>query len=320
MHLVTGGAGFIGINLVDRLLSRGEAVIVLDRLVRGREAALRGLRGRPGFRFKQVDCADLEAFRRCMRELCAEGQVREAWHLAANSDIPAGIADPQVDHRDTFLTTFNVLMVMREWKIPVLRFSSSSSIYGEFGDKAIEEDSGPLRPISNYGAMKLASEAQICAALETFLMRADVFRFPNVVGAPATHGVIYDFVTKLRRTPDRLDVLGDGTQHKPYMHVEDLVDAMLFIAARGNGRLNVFNIAPRDDGVTVRFIAETVRDVVAPAAEIRFGAGDRGWVGDGPKFRDSTVRLDRLGWHARMNSADAVRRAAREIAAQGPGE
>jgi UDP-glucose 4-epimerase len=242
------------------------------------------------------------------------------WHLAANSDIPAGVTDPLVDHRDTFLTTFNMLMVMRELKIPAIRFSSSSSIYGEFGDKLIEEDSGPLRPISNYGAMKLAAEAQISAARETFLERADIFRFPNVVGTPATHGVIYDFVAKLRRTPDRLDVLGDGSQQKPYMHVDDLIDAMLFIAARADERLNVFNIGPDDDGVTVRFIAETVRDIVAPGAVIRFGAGDRGWVGDVPKFRYSTARLERLRWRPKLSSADAVRRAAREIAAQGPWE
>jgi UDP-glucose 4-epimerase len=316
MHLVTGGAGFIGINLVDRLLSRGEGVIVLDSLVRGREAYLRRFAGRAGLRFKQVDCADLAALRGCMAAIASRGQIREAWHLAANSDIPAGVADPTVDHRDTFLTTFNTLMVMRESEIPTIRFASSSSIYGEFGDALITEDSGPLRPISNYGAMKLAAEAQISAALEAFLTRADVFRFPNVVGTPATHGVIHDFVAKLRRDGDHLDVLGDGTQQKPYMHVDDLVDAMLFIAETADERLNVFNIGPHDDGVSVRFIAETVRDLVAPAAEIRFGRGDRGWVGDVPKFRYSTGRLDRLGWRPRLGSADAVRRAAGEIAAQ----
>jgi UDP-glucose 4-epimerase len=317
MHLVTGGAGFIGINLVDRLLARGEAVVVLDSCVRGRESYLSRFAGRPGLGFKHVDCADLAALRRSVSEIASPGQIKEVWHLAANSDIPAGVTDPGIDHRDTFLTTFNILIVMRELQIPVIRFSSSSSIYGEFGDKPIEEDSGPLRPISNYGAMKLASEAQISSALEAFLQRADIFRFPNVVGTPATHGVIHDFVVKLRRVGDHLDVLGDGTQQKPYMHVADLVDALLFIADRANERCNVFNIAPNDEGVTVRFIAETVRAIVAPAAEIRFGAGDRGWTGDVPKFRYSTARLERLGWRPRLGSADAVRRAAREIAAQG---
>jgi UDP-glucose 4-epimerase len=320
MHLVTGGAGFIGINLIERLLSRGEPVIALDNLVRGREAYLRRFEGRAGFRFKQVDCADLEALRRCMNEIGSTGAIREVWHLAANSDIPAGVADPLVDHRDTFLTTFNTLIVMRELKIPVMRFSSSSSIYGEFGGRLIEEGSGPLRPISNYGAMKLAAEAQISAARETFLERADIFRFPNVVGTPATHGVIYDFVAKLRRTSDHLEVLGDGSQQKPYMHVDDLIDALLFIAARASERFNVFNIAPDDDGVTVRFIAETVRDIVAPRAEIRFGTGERGWVGDVPKFRYATGRLEGLGWRPKLSSAEAVRQAAREIAAQGRGQ
>jgi UDP-glucose 4-epimerase len=316
LHLVTGGAGFVGINLIDRLLTRGHRVIDVDNCTRGRLADLQRFTARPDFHFIAVDCADLSAFRNALASVISRGEIGEVWHLAANSDIAAGIADPTIDCRDTFMTTFNTLMIMRELEAAVLRFSSSSAIYGDHGHAEIREDTAVFRPISNYGAMKLASEAQISAAVEAFLERADIFRFPNVVGTPATHGVIYDLVRKLRATPDRLDVLGDGTQQKPYMHVEELLDAMLFIAGHATSRFNEFNIGPRGEGVTVRFIAETVRDAVSPRAEIRFGKGDRGWLGDVPKFRYSTKRLDELGWRPKLDSAEAVRRAVHGIVRQ----
>jgi UDP-glucose 4-epimerase len=236
--------------------------------------------------------------------------------MAANSDIPAGIADPAIDLRDTFMTTFNTLLVMRELGIGNLNFASSSAIYGDLGDAEIHEDMGPLQPISNYGAMKLASEAQIRAAVESYLGRANIFRFPNVVGPPATHGVILDFVRKLAATPDELTVLGDGTQQKLYLHVQDLVSAMLHIADHAPDRFNVLNIGPQDTGATVRQIAESVRDRIAPRARIAFGEGNRGWVGDVPKFRYSTSRLAALGWQPKLTSREAVARAVDEIASQ----
>jgi UDP-glucose 4-epimerase len=162
--------------------------------------------------------------------------------------------------------------------------------------------------------MKLASEGQISAAAEAYGCQASIFRFPNVVGAPATHGAIFDFINKLRTNPQRLTVLGNGTQQKAYLHVEDLVDAMLFIAERAPNKVNLYNIGPNDAGVTVRFIAQSVRDVVAPEAEIVYGHGDRGWIGDVPKFRYATRKLAQLGWKPSMNSETAVRRAIDEIA------
>jgi UDP-glucose 4-epimerase len=316
LHVVTGGAGFVGVNLIARLLARGDGVIALDNYVRGRQANLHRFSTHQGLRLITVDCADLGALRSAMSSVASRGEISEVWHLAANSDIPAGVAAPMVDLRDTFLTTFNTLIVMREFDIATLRFSSSSAVYGDFGELEVREDTAVCRPISNYGAMKLASEAQIRAAVEAFLARADIFRFPNVVGTPATHGVIYDFVHKLRRTPERLDVLGDGTQQKLYTHVDELIDAMLFITERAIDRVNIFNIGPRDEGVTVRFIAETVRDTVSPHAEICYGQSPRGWLGDVPKFRYSTDRLAELGWRPKLGSADAVRRAVKSIAEQ----
>lgn len=316
-HVVTGGAGFVAVNLIARLLARGDRVIALDDLSRGLRAHWTRFSDESGFRAAVVDCADLGAYRAALGD--AQG-ITDIWHLAANSDIPAGIADPNIDLAGTFLTTFNTLVVMRERAIPALHFASSSAIYGDLGEAAIHEDIGPLEPISNYGAMKLASEAQIRAAVEAGLPRADVFRFPNVVGVPATHGVMLDFVRKLEATPDRLDVLGNGTQRKAYLHVEELVDAMLFIAERASGRYNVYNVGPSDDGIFVADIATIVRDLAAPGAEIRFGAEGRGWVGDVPRFRYDTSRLGALGWRPALDSGGAVRRAAAQIVAQERGD
>jgi UDP-glucose 4-epimerase len=313
LHVITGGAGFVAVNLARRLLADGQSVVALDDLSRGRRADLAEFVPAPGFTFEKVDCADPESLTQAVGEL--PGPVEHLWHLAANSDIPAGIADPRIDLRRTFMTTFAVLEAMRRRQIPELHFASSSAIYGDHGDREIHEDIGPNEPISNYGAMKQASEAQIRAAVEAGLSRADIFRFPNVVGVPATHGVILDFVRKLSVTPTRLEVLGDGTQQKPYLHVEDLVDAMLHVAALP-GRYKVFNIGPSDPGVTVRAIAETVRDLVSPQAEIVYGDQPRGWVGDVPRFRYSVRRLAESGWSPSLTSEQAVLRAAREIVRQ----
>jgi UDP-glucose 4-epimerase len=309
-HLVTGGAGFIAVNLIRRLLQASDRVIAVDDLSRGRREALAEFEPSNRFHFCHVDCADSDALLASL-----DKPIDEVWHLAANSDIPAGVADHRIDLHRTFLTTIGTLEFMKARGIGVLNFASSSAIYGDHGDAEIEEDTGPLQPISNYGAMKLASEAQIRAAVEAWLARANIARFPNVIGVPATHGVILDFVRKLKADRSVLSVLGDGSQQKAYLHVDDLVEAMLHIS-RLDGRYLVFNVGPDDAGVTVRAIAETVRDRVAPDAVLQFGEGNRGWVGDVPRFRYSVARLSGSGWMPTLDSADAVRRAVDEIALQ----
>lgn len=303
-------------NLIGRLLDRGQAVLALDNLSRGTLGNIAAFRDHPRFAFAQADLADLGAYRTVLAAHERLGPVTEVWHLAANSDIPAGIADAGIDLRDTFMTTFNTLEVMRGCGARRLLFASSSAIYGDMGERELTEDAGPLFPISNYGAMKLASEAAITAAAESFLEQALLFRFPNVVGVPATHGVILDFIARLRHEPHYLDVLGDGTQQKAYLHVSDLVDAMLLIQAKTKARRDAFNIGPTDSGVSVRRIAEETVAVVAQGAELRFGEGNRGWVGDVPRFRYATDRVQALGWHPSMDSLGAIQRAIREIASQ----
>lgn len=314
--LITGVAGFIGCNLAGALLERGVSVFGVDNLCRGSLANLSKFEGDPRFSFVEVDVADFTSFRKVFAMFHARDPITEVWHMAANSDIPAGIADANIDLRDTFMTTFNTLQLMKEFEVPVIAFASSSAIYGDLGDRPLTEDIGPLLPISNYGAMKLASEVTISAAVESDLDRAYLFRFPNVIGVPATHGVMLDFVRKLAATPDNLIVLGDGTQQKGYLHVEELVDAMLFIRDNAPEQVAVYNIGADDDGVTVRFIAEETIREAAPGATITFGTGNKGWVGDVPRFAYSVDKLKALGFKSRLGSVEAVCLALRQIVTQ----
>ncbi|MDR2123642.1 MAG: NAD-dependent epimerase/dehydratase family protein [Desulfovibrio sp.] len=315
--ILIGGAGFIGSRLARRLLERGEHVLVIDNLCRGRRAFLPDMPGLERLEFVEADAADSAALLRACTPFHARFPTAMVRHMAANSDIPAGIADPAVDLRDTFMTTYAVLEVMKTLGFKRLAFASSSAVYGDHGPETLlREESGPLLPISNYGAMKLASEALISAAAESFLECALIFRFPNVVGTPATHGVIVDFIRKLRTSPARLEVLGNGTQQKAYLHVEELIEAMLFIEERASGNTSLYNRGPADAGCRVSDIAEAVVARVAPQAGIDYGAENRGWVGDVPKFRYGVDKLARLGWKPRLSSLEAVRRAVDEIAAQ----
>jgi UDP-glucose 4-epimerase len=308
--LVTGAAGFIGSHLVDRLLAGGSRVIGIDDLSLGTMKNLEAASAHERFVFAKLDLNDLSSCEKFVAGQLNGGTAELVWHMAANSDISAGVNNPEIDLKATFLTTYNVVQLMHRLGLGRLAFASSSAIYGDH-KSLLSEETGPLFPISNYGAMKLASEGVISAAVERFLEQAWIFRFPNVVGGRATHGVIFDFLKKLRKNSDELEVLGDGSQEKPYLHVSDLIDAMLFISQNAHSKLNCFNIAPTS-ATTVRHIAEATVAVVAPGAKLRYTGGNRGWVGDVPKFAYSVDKLHRLGWHPRFTSNQAVETAIRE--------
>jgi UDP-glucose 4-epimerase len=312
--LVTGAAGFVGSNFVRALISQGLEVIGVDNLSLGKKSNLDAVIDSKAFMFEELDLSDFLAVEAFFETIGRDRKVDEIWHFAANSDIQNGVADWNVDFNDTFLTTFNLVQCAERLSIARFFFSSSSAVYGDHGYEQLHEGSGPLLPISNYGAMKLASEAVIAAASEKFLSAAVIFRFPNVIGLPATHGVIFDLIQRLKGNRSELHVLGNGTQQKIYLHVDDLISAMLFVSEHSHNKLEVFNIGPEDDGVSVSFIASEVVSVVAPTASIVFGCQNKGWIGDVPRFRFRIDKLKNLGWSANASSSAAIRKAVREIA------
>lgn len=292
----------------------GRPVVLIDDLSLGCEANLKWLDHCDSVRFAKADCSNPAALRTAVDALGAS-PITDVWHLAANSDIAAGSKDLNVDLRRTFLSTTGILLMLQELAPATIHFTSSSAIYGNRNDFRVTESDGPFEPISYYGAMKLASEAQLRAAVEHFVPKVNILRLSNIVGMPATHGVVLDFVNSLMAEPDRLTVRGDGMQRKPYLHVSELIDAMLFVADHARDRFNVFNVGPDDDGVSIATIADIVAAAVSPRAAIAFGAEPQGWVGDIPKFRLSGDRLVTLGWTSRLTSEEAVRRAVAEIVA-----
>lgn len=315
--VIIGGAGFIGIKFVSHFLRNNEDVLVLDNLCRGKKDYLENLPEKKKLTFINTDVSDFNKVFEIIKKYHSENKINSIWHLAANSDIPAGITDSKIDLKDTFMTTYSLLEVMKIFNIKNLIFSSSSAIYGDHGgDLQLKEDTGPLLPISNYGAMKLASEAIISAATENFLDHAWIFRFPNVIGTPATHGVILDLIRKLKANPEQLAVLGNGTQQKAYLHVNDLIEGMLFIVEKSKEKMNLFNIGPADEGCRVVDIANAVVKRVSPGAKIIFGKENKGWIGDVPKFRYCIENAKNLGWQPKLSSFNAMKYAVDEIAKQ----
>lgn len=310
--LVTGGAGFIGSHLCDRLLERKAQVWCVDNLRLGRARNIAHLQASRDFRFLELDVLD----RRSLAELFAEARFDAVFHMAANSDIAAGSADFRLDLELNQLTTVAVLEAMQAHGVKRLLFASTSAIFGET-DALLHEDFAPLQPISFYGASKLAAEAYISVFAHTFGGRAVVLRFPNVVGERATHGVIYDFLRKLDADRGTLEVLGDGNQTKPYLYVHDLVDAILTAWDKADVPLSVYH-ASGIGNTTVREIAEIVVAAAGrPDTRLVYTGGDRGWPGDVPSFSFDNSRLQALGWHPKRNSTEAVRHAVERILANG---
>src|SRR6202049_111603 len=299
--LVTGGAGFIGSHLCDRLLDRGEQVWCLDNLRLGRRRNIAHLATSAAFRFVELDLLDPAS----VATLFDEVQFDAVFHLAANSDIAAGAGNFRLDLELNQLTTVAVLEAMRSHEVKHLFFASTSAIFGET-DALLHENFAPLKPISFYGASKLAAEAYVSVFAHTFGGRAVILRFPNVVGERATHGVIYDLLRKLEADRGRLEVLGDGNQSKPYLYVGDLVGAVLTAWDKAEGALAVYHAA----GIGTTSVRE-IAAIVAGAAGRRptrvvYVGGDRGWPGDVPRFRYDISRLQALGWQPQRHSTEAV--------------
>jgi UDP-glucose 4-epimerase len=306
--LVTGGAGFIGSHIADRLLTDGYQVVAVDNFELGRIENIAHLAKEPRFEFRHLDVLEHST----LEELFKHCHFSAVFHMAANSDIARGGADTERDLRLTFLSTFKVLEAMRRHKVPQIVFASSSAVYGERQER-LAEDAGPLQPVSLYGAAKLAAEAYVSAFAHNFGVQAWVCRFPNVVGERATHGVVYEFIERLRQEPSRLRILGNGEQEKPYLYVRDVVDAIVFLWKNSSEPLNCFNIGVAGATKVTRIAEMVVQEMGLSGVAFDYTGGDRGWVGDVPHFQYDASRLASLGWQAPRDSDASVRLAIQRI-------
>lgn len=305
-YFITGGAGFIGSHMVDALIDKGQ-VTVYDNLSSGKLEFIDKHLGKPNLCFVRGDCGDLEH----LKEAMAGHDL--AIHYASNPDIARGFFETDLDIKEGTILTYNVLEAMRTTGVKRILYTSGSGIYGDVGTTPTPEEFGPLLPISFYGASKLACEGLISAFCYQFDMQGYVLRMGNVVGRRQTHGVGFDFINKLKEEPGRLEILGDGTQQKSYVHVSDVINAHLFVAENTKDVVNVFNLAT-DDTLDVTSIADiVVEEMALKGVELAYTGGDRGWKGDVPQVRLPTEKLKAAGWSCTHNSMQAVRRSVREM-------
>jgi UDP-glucose 4-epimerase len=309
--LVTGAAGFIASNLIPRLVGRGDEVWGIDNFFLGKRAYVAQ---HQRFHFHEFDLLDLDR----VVKVFEDAKPELVWHLAANSDISYGTTYTDFDLKGGTLVTYNILEAMRRTNAKHLIFSSSGAVYGEPTVMPTPEDYGPIFPISLYAASKVACETLVTAYVHNYDMRCWMYRFGNIVGPNPTHGVIHDFVLRLRENRRELKVLGDGTQSKPYVHVEDCIEGMEFGYAHAGQTVNCYNLAV-DDQTSVTEIAGWTIEAMGidrSSIEIKYSGGSRGWKGDVPQVKLDTHRMTKLGWKPKLSSREAVRRTIGEIVEQ----
>jgi len=308
-YFVTGGAGFIGSHLVDRLVKTGE-VTVYDNFSSGKREFIQRHLSNP--KFKLIE-DDLLNFERLTASLKNQDVV---FHLAANPEARLGIQNTRLDLEQETLATYNLLEGMRRNGVRKIVLASSGTIYGDTPVIPLPENYGPALPISLYGAGKLASEGLVSAFCGTFDFQGWIFRFSNVVGQPATHGAIYDFIHKLLADSTQLEILGNGKQAKPYLHVSDCVAGILFGFENSHEPVNLFNLGT-ESHTSVAAIARLVAEEMGlENVKVNFTGGERGWPGDVPQVRFNIGKIKKLGWSPRLDSDSAVRQSVKEVVRQ----
>ena len=306
--LVTGGAGFIGSHLVERLLLDNE-VTVLDNFSSGRIEFLEPYRDIPDFHLLTGDLMNPKIL-----DNAVSGKDF-IFHLAANPDVKLGSEDTHVHLEQNVLATYNLLEAMRKNDVRQMAFTSTSTVYGEAAQVPTPEDYGPLLPISLYGASKLSCEALISSYCHTFQMQSWIYRFANIVGERGTHGVLVDFIRKLRENSGKLEILGSGKQRKSYLEVKDCIRAMIHAVEHSTGEVNVFNIGS-EDSVDVTEIADiVVGQMGLDGVEYNYTGGidGRGWRGDVKLMLLSIEKIKMLGWSPELGSARALEVAVRAL-------
>ena len=299
--LVTGGAGFIGSHLVDELVDAGYSVKIIDNLSSGNIALVNHQIAAGNAEFIEGDITSIDDV------LQATKEVDVVFHMAANPDIRLGTQVTDTDLKQGTIATYNILEAMRINNVNKIVFASSSVVYGEGAPMPTPESFGPCLPISLYGASKVGSEGLITSWVGTFDFQAWIFRFANIIGNRGTHGVIFDFIHKLKRDNSRLEVLGNGLQEKSYMEVKDCVKGMMHIFNTSTSPINLYNLGSHDT-CSVRRIAEiVVEETGCRDAIIEYTGGDRGWAGDIPRAMLSIEKMLSTGYDVKYNSEAAVR-------------
>ena len=299
--LVTGGAGFIGSHLVDELVDAGYSVKIIDNLSSGNIALVNHQIAAGNAEFIEGDITSIDDV------LQATKEVDVVFHMAANPDIRLGTQVTDTDLKQGTIATYNILEAMRINNVNKIVFASSSVVYGEGAPMPTPESFGPCLPISLYGASKVGSEGLITSWVGTFDFQAWIFRFANIIGNRGTHGVIFDFIHKLKRDNSRLEVLGNGLQEKSYMEVKDCVRGMMHIFNTSTSPINLYNLGSHDT-CSVRRIAEiVVEETGCRDATIEYTGGDRGWAGDIPRAMLSIEKMLSTGYDVNYNSEAAVR-------------
>ena len=299
--LVAGGAGFIGSHLIDALLAEGNDVVCVDNFFIGTKKNIAHLKDNAHFKFYEQDLTDLDK----VLEIFKKEQVEYVFHLAANSDIQASAQSPMIEYKNTYSTTFILLECMRQCGVKKLFFASTSAVYGEQMGAEVSEEAVALKPISYYGGAKLGSEGIISSFAYMNDMSVLVFRFPNVIGPRLTHGVIFDFVKRLKADPSHLKILGDGRQSKPYIYVLDLVDAIMRFKDAPKG-VTLYNVGVETQTSVTR-IAEIVCEKMGLSGiPFEYTGGRGGWKGDVPVFAYNLEKIHATGWTAHMTSDEAV--------------
>jgi UDP-glucose 4-epimerase len=303
---VTGGAGFIGSNLVDRLLSLGHEVVVFDNLSTGRMDFLSDAGTNRDFAFVRGDILDFSALTGSMRG------CDFVFHFAANADVRFGTEHPRKDLEQNTIATFNVLEAMRANGIKAIAFSSTGSIYGESQLFPTPEDTPFPTQTSLYGASKLAGEGLIEAYCGGFGFRGFIFRFVSILGERYTHGHVFDFYRQLREHPDYLDVLGDGNQRKSYLYVQDCIDAILLAIERRSLKVNIFNLGT-DEYCSVKNSISWITQELGIEPQIRYSGGERGWIGDSPFIFLKCSMIRALGWAPKLSIQQGIVRTLRYL-------
>jgi UDP-glucose 4-epimerase len=297
--VVTGGAGFIGSNLVDYLLKRGHQVVAYDNFSTGRREFLESARQSPAFTLVEGDTLDQPALAR------AFAGADFVFHLAANADVRHGTEHPRKDLEQNTIATFNVLEAMRTAGVRRVAFSSTGSIYGEPNIFPTPEDAPFPVQTSLYGASKLAGEGLIAAYCEGFDFQGYIFRFVSLLGERYSHGHVFDFFRSLRRDPHELRVLGNGQQRKSYLYVQDCLEAMMTAIEKADGRVNIFNLGA-DEYCRVVDSIGWITAHLGVSPELKFAGGERGWIGDSPFILLDCTRIRALGWKPRLTISEGV--------------